>query len=146
MRFILTILLLSSIYPIFAQRIGVNDLDETVLGIILYGNATYLVTPKGYLNVVEEDINTKYENYYREIYGDSTIVNPNRVITPANDSSLMNFIVPFIGIGSENEYMNEIPEGLTLVDFISMNEKGEFVFRRGIYGLINGMISDYKNE
>ncbi|MBU1100851.1 MAG: hypothetical protein KKA84_10660 [Bacteroidetes bacterium] len=123
-----------------------NDLNETVIGVILYGNDTYLVTPRGYINVAEDDINKQSENYYRQVYGDSTIVNPNLIINPANDSNILHFITPFIGLDSESEYLKNLPQGCKLIDFMSVNENGEFVFRRGIYGLINKMLSDERNE
>ena len=101
MKVILTIVYLFVLpLAIFAQSdtTEYNKLkNEQVLGFINDANGKIIVTDKGYFLIKSKD---PYQEYYRRIYKDSTIVNPNKVINGNN------FEVNFIPIIYNKNLLN----------------------------------------
>ena len=64
------------------KRHNKNDkLDQQVYGYVINNNKIYLVTDNGFLSVYKNNkTNKQWEDYYGEIYHDSTIINPNTLI------------------------------------------------------------------
>lgn len=87
-----TYILLFSIITIcsFAQGNSII-LDQEVTGIITSNERTYLTTKQGIVQISKTNI---YTEYYKEIYKDSTIINPNTEMKEDYDLSIIPFISP----------------------------------------------------
>ncbi len=87
MKKIIFILLFTT--SLFAQDIEIQN--KLVEGILYSGNETFLILDNGFIKINESD---SYEKYYRKIYNDSTIINPNTVIRNSIDLNIIPFINP----------------------------------------------------
>lgn len=99
----------------------IQDGDLLVSGLIVYGKTQFLVTDQGYL-----PLNTKdpWQAYYRMIYQDSTIINPNTLL---NNNSKSNFLFfPAVDIDYQKYY--KFPENSKLKEFFGENLKGNIYF------------------
>ena len=66
------------LYPFFCfGQISSINLDQNVSGLISTSDGVYLILEQGFMQISQTDI---YTEYYREIYNDSTLVNPNTEI------------------------------------------------------------------
>jgi len=95
LKFILLLLLFIS-SQLFSQEI--KNLDQSVVGMVTSNEGTFLILENGYLQISRND---SYIDYYRKIYKDSTIVNPN---TEIKSDYNINFI-PYL---SPTQYNNKI--------------------------------------
>ncbi|MDX1699885.1 MAG: hypothetical protein R3250_04660, partial [Melioribacteraceae bacterium] len=75
MKIILSLFLLFSL-KISAQNNNIED--SLVKGFVSSESGNYLIVEDGYIELPASD---PYEEYYRMVYNDSTIVNPNTVIS-----------------------------------------------------------------
>ena len=121
------LLLITIIIPGFAQQISKGDLNEQVLGYFLYGNNTYLVTPKGYIALNPSDVNKQYEDYYRQVYKDSTIINPNFVVEPQGSENGMHFIMPFLDLSKYADSYLPGADTLRVMDVLNYNSNGQLI-------------------
>ncbi len=108
-------------YPILL--IAQNDyfgLEERVTGIITINEGSYLILNQGFIQINKIDI---YTEYYRQIYNDSTIVNPN---TELKDNFSFT-IIPYL---NPNQFNNrfDFAEPMNLGIFLQLNESGKYEF------------------
>lgn len=113
-----------------------KTLNKKVYGYVTHNNQIYLVTDNGLLNIYQnESTNKQWQDYYREIYKDSTIINPNTVIEPNLSNSFFNFIIPI----KINDWINQkysFKNDKYLYDFISIDSSGNYYYRPGILEII----------
>jgi len=137
-KFLISLVLFCSSIFMFAQNkkyIKKDKLDKQVYGYVINNNKIYLVTDNGFLNVFNnEKTNKQWEDYYREIYNDSTIVNPNKVIGSKNNTSL-NFIIP-VNINNWVKQKYSFKNDLHLYDFIRVDSSGNYSYKQGVLGII----------
>jgi hypothetical protein len=108
-------LIILPVIQFFAQDLEIQN--KWVEGILYLDNETYLILEEGYLQIPNSD---PYEEYYRKIYNDSTIVNPNTEII-----NEINFnLIPFINQSgnSKSKYFNQHKE---LSHFFNFGSAGE---------------------
>lgn len=95
-------------------------LDEDVTGFINSTEGSYLILEQRFLKINKIDI---YTEYYRQIYNDSTIVNPNTELKDNYSFTVIPYFTP-------NQFSNRIdlPEPMNLGIFIQLNESGTYQF------------------
>ncbi len=103
--------------------IAQNDyfgIEERVTGIITTNEGSYLILNQGFMQINKIDI---YTEYYRQIYNDSTIVNPN---TELKDNFSFT-IIPYL---NPNQFNNrfDFAEPMNLGIFLQLNESGKYEF------------------
>jgi len=103
--------------PIIAQE-DYNFENNTVKGILFSNFNTYLILEDGYLKVNEID---PYEEYYRKVYNDSTLINPNTIITNNIDLT----IIPFIS-NSANQKNFIFNEPFEIGAFIQLSNSDQY--------------------
>ena len=120
---LLTLLILPKI--IFAQE---NQLypDEFARGLIMTNEGNFLRLDNGFLKLPDYD---PYEEYYRMIYKDSTIVNPNLIISNQFTINIIPYLIP--SIITDREFLFEEPLNLAL--FIEL--KGSQNYGMTDYGI-----------
>jgi hypothetical protein len=104
---------------LIAQNYAI-DLDEKVNGILTSDEGTYLILNQGFMQISKIDI---YTEYYRQIYNDSTLVNPNTELK--DDFSLT--IIPYLTPSTFNDRI-DFSEPINLGFFIQLNKSGEYEF------------------
>ena len=138
-KILIIIVLIFSSSLLFAQNKKSNKrnkLNEQVYGYVTHNNQIYLVTDNGLLNVHQnENTNKQWQDYYREIYNDSTIINPNTVIEPNLSNTFFNFIIP-VNINDWIKQKYSFKNDKYLYDFISIDSSGNYFYRPGILGII----------
>jgi len=138
MKSLMLIFMAITVSTIYAQS-GTAETDtnltQQVYGVVVHENQQYLVTDKGFIPVQQS--NDPWEDYYRKIYGDSTITNPNTEIK--GDNAGMPYIMPMINVGDwvENNYGFE--GDMYLYDFMQMDSTGNYVYRPGALAIIAQM-------
>jgi hypothetical protein len=127
-------LLLFLIFPIliFAQGNGVEE--NLVQGLVTTEYGDYLIVEDGFIALPDYD---PYEEYYREIYGDSTIVNPNRVISGNYSITIIPYLIPEIS-HSTNIYFEE---PLKLGMFIKLNNSSRIELTNFGYSFIDSLLT-----
>lgn len=119
-----------------------EKLNEKVYGYVVNNNKMYLVTDNGFLNVYSNKItNKQWGDYYRKIYNDSTIVNPNTVIETNAGSAFLNYFIP-INISDWIQQKYSFKNDMYLYDFIRVDSNGNYRYRPGILNII----ADYKKD
>jgi len=114
-----TCLIVIFLFPIFLFAQANNlELNKSVNGIITSNEGTYLVIDEGLILIRKTD---PYEEYYRRIYKDSTIVNPN---TEFKDDFNLN-IIPFFLL-SINHHRINFDQPLQLGLFIQLQRSNQF--------------------
>lgn len=90
MKKLVLLLIIAMCSIINAQDIYYSDYSDSLAAVINYGGKSFLVYKQG--AVVESkdkgSINDFYTNYYRKIYNDSTLVNPNFIIEDNNNINI----------------------------------------------------------
>lgn len=141
MKLLLTILFTATICYAQTDVRENNPLDTSVMGAYQYGGSYYLVTENGWLLVNSSmTTNDQYTEYYRRIYGDSTIVSPNTIIHP--DNSALQFITPVIDVSEWMQGFNPFGDKVYLNTFMIMDSTGRYTFRPGVSGIIEKMYAD----
>lgn len=104
-------------FPIwlFAQENYLNK-DENIYGIITSENGTYLILDKGLMQFSKYD---PYLEYYRMVYNDSTLINPNTEIKEEFNFKIVPFLAPNF---SQQKIDFKEPQKLGL--FLQTNEFG----------------------
>ncbi|OGU36498.1 MAG: hypothetical protein A2068_05910 [Ignavibacteria bacterium GWB2_35_6b] len=110
-----------------------SGLNYEVLGLVYQNNNYYFITEKGLIKIGNDE--DALQKYYREIYNDSTIVNPNIEIKPQDFSSSDNYYNPAIDLSQWTEKYNTYGNKLYLYDFMEMDENGNYIFKPGVIGL-----------
>lgn len=135
MKKLFLLLFTMAVSTMFAQKKD-TALNEKVLGVVINGGAYYLNTSNGLIKINSRE-NDPYEEYYREIYNDSTIINPNTELKFNAYESGINYFNPAVDISQWAEKYNTFGSKLYLYDFMHMDESGNYIFKPGIIGLIN---------
>lgn len=86
------ILLILFFFPcLLFSQFDSNDLEKTVIGVITSNEGDYLILNEGLIRISTTD---NYLEYYKAIYNDSTVVNPNTEIKEDFNLNLIPFIIP----------------------------------------------------
>ena len=128
-----------------AQSVSPGDLNEQVRGIFFYGNSSFLVTPRGFIQLPDQEINKQYSEYYKKVYGDSTIVNPNTVLQ-TDDSEIFQYIVPFVNVSEMGKDFINFSNDYNLNDFMSVDSSGKMVYQQGLSTIIGNIINQQKGK
>lgn len=110
---------ISLLFPIFllAQE-NKLDLERNISGVITTSQGVYLVLDEGLMQINKTDL---YIEYYRKIYNDSTLINPNTVFNSEFDFNIIPYIIP------DTEQQNiDFSEPLKVGLFIQINESGKY--------------------
>lgn len=114
---ILLIILFS--FPFILQsQVTENDNGQMVHGIMTSNGIAYLVLNKGFIEIDETNL---YTEYYRKIYNDSTLTNPNTIIKQDFNLNIIPFILP-----DANTKKINFSEPLNIGLFINFNESGVY--------------------
>ncbi len=108
-------------------KIEKNDLKTKVYGYLQEGESFYFITQKGILKIAKDvnaktDVNLAYEQYYRRVYQDSTILNPNTIIQGTN-YNLLFFISDTSFIEGKN--FNKFKKAFKLKEIIFFNDSDQ---------------------
>lgn len=118
-KIILTIILFCLPGKIFGQyNFEGIDLQDSTIGLLQDGNIFYLITKDKYFAL---SINDPFDEYYKKIYGDSTLINPNTELKENFNIS----IIPFINTNNElqNQFTFDEPVKIgLLLQFDKSNE------------------------
>lgn len=118
------------------------DLDDRVNALVIYGNNKYLNTENGLIFLTGKD---PYEEYYRMIYSDSTITNPNTVIEPNGSANSMFYFIPPIDVKEWADNYIDITDQIYLKDVYLLNN-GAVVINPDIEKYLNKLESKKKNN
>ena len=103
---------------LFSQEI-LPDLDRNVNGIINTSEGAYLILEEGLTQISKTNA---YTEYYRRIYNDSTIVNPNTELKEEFNLNIIPFLSPSI-----NEYNRiDFQDSQQLRLFIQLNDNSGY--------------------
>ncbi len=105
-------------FHLFAQDISF-DLSEDVTGIVTSNEGVYLVLKEGLTQIKQTN---PYAEYYRAIYNDSTIINPNTELKTEFNLNIIPFISPTL-----KQHKIDFEEPLNLGVFIQMNQMGGII-------------------
>ena len=111
---LLIIFILTPIF-LFCQEY-IFDENEIIYGIINSEKGTYLILEKGFIRINENDA---YVEYYKKIYNDSTIVNPNTEIKSNINLNIIPFLSPQI-----NQQKFDFSEPLKMGIFVQTDKFG----------------------
>lgn len=101
---------------LFSQEI--ENLEQNVVGMINSNGEIYLVLENGFLKLENEDA---YIEYYRKIYNDSTITNPN---TEIKENYSLNFF-PYL-IPTQNDFKIDFDQPMNLGVLIQLNKSNNY--------------------
>lgn len=114
-------LLIFIFLPIFlTAQTDYIELGNDVTGIINSTEGSYLILKQGFIKIDKTDI---YTEYYRQIYNDSTIINPNTELKDDYRFTVIPYFAP-------NQFSNRIDfvDPMNLGIFIKLNESGKYQF------------------
>ncbi|MBK8945927.1 MAG: hypothetical protein IPM32_11740 [Ignavibacteriae bacterium] len=115
MKFLfISILFFSS--NLFSQEI--ENLEQNVVGMINSNGEIYLVLENGFLKLENDEA---YIEYYRKIYNDSTITNPN---TEIKENYSLNFF-PYL-IPTQNDFKIDFDQPMKLGILIELKSSEKF--------------------
>ncbi len=100
------------------SQIDSNDLNQNVTGIITTGDDTYLILEEGFIQINKIDI---YTEYYRQIYNDSTIINPNLELKEDFNFNIIPYISPDL-----EQYKFDFNQPINLGIFFQPKGTGQF--------------------
>jgi hypothetical protein len=130
LKFILLLLLFIS-SQLFSQEI--KNLDQSVVGMVTSNEGTFLILENGYLQISRND---SYIDYYRKIYKDSTIVNPN---TEIKSDYNINFI-PYLSPAQNNNKI-DFSQPMNLGILIQFNKSKDLQLTNFGENLIDSLAS-----
>ncbi len=113
------------LYPLYSQ--SKINYDEEIIGIIITESYPLVITNTGYYKIQSKK--NKWQEYYRKIYKDSTIVNPN---TEIKGNFTINF-VPYVLSDNKNFQKYYFEEPLKFGMLISVGEDNNYSLTN--YGL-----------
>lgn len=96
-------------FHLFAQDNTIN-LKQNTSGIVTTSDGAYLIVEQGLIQIAEIDI---YQEYYRRIYNDSTLINPNTELKLNFISNIIPYISPS-NIQNKYEFSEDLNVGLLL--------------------------------
>ena len=139
------VILLFICTSIFAQEsIKSGDKDLKVLGIIFANGQYYFHTEIGLLPINQNE-KDPWEEYYRKIYNDSTIVNPNTEIEGGNVVNPYMFLNPAVNLTEWAEEYSNFDGDLYLHNFITIDENGVVTYKPGILTPYLDSLNQYYN-
>ncbi len=106
----ITILFFST--NLFAQEI--KNLNQNVLGMINSNDEIYLILENGYLKLESDEA---YIDYYKQIYNDSTITNPNTEIKENYSVNFFPYLIP-----TQNDYKIDFEQPMNLGILIQLSK------------------------
>ncbi len=122
----------------FSQNIFGAFISDSTFVTIIKGNKVIYYYPHDNIyradTLKKQDINNFYTNYYRKIYKDSTLINPNYIVPNSNNNSII-FIMDI------NEFIKNNNMGLDFSDFIPLNNNTFQLKENSVYKL-NKKIND----
>ncbi len=113
---IISLLVLFTVINISAQEI--KNLNQNVVGMITSNEGTFLILENGYLQINKID---PYQDYYRKIYNDSTIVNPNTEIKSNYNINYLPYLIP-----SQNKNRIDFSKPMNLGILIQLNKDNNY--------------------
>lgn len=129
-----------------AQSVSPDDLNMQVRGIFFYENLSYLITEKGFIQLPDEEINSQFQEYYRKVYNDSTIVNPNTILSSGDDSQILLYILPFVNVSELGDNLIALPEEFQLNNFLQQDTSGKLEYRKGVSSMVEKIIRGRKEK
>ena len=93
------------------------DFEQNVTGIVSTSEGSYLIVKQGFIKISEANI---YTEYYRTIYNDSTLINPNTEIKSDHGLNIIPFILP-----NQKQRRIDFKEPYNIGVFVRMNENGK---------------------
>ncbi len=129
-----------------AQSVSPDDLNMQVRGIFFYENLSYLITEKGFIQLPDEEINSQFQEYYRKVYNDSTIVNPNTILSSGDDSQILLYILPFVNVSELGDDLIALPEEFQLNNFLQQDTSGKLEYRKGVSSMVEKIIRGRKEK
>lgn len=128
------------------QSVSPDDLNMQVRGIFFYENLSYLITEKGFIQLPDEEINSQFQEYYRKVYNDSTIVNPNTILSSGDDSQILHYILPFVNVSELGDDLIALPEEFQLNNFLQQDTSGKLEYRKGVSSMVEKIIRGRKEK
>jgi hypothetical protein len=125
-------LILLLLYPFlfFGQDDSFN-FEQNVTGVITTSEGTYLILEQGFIKMPQTDM---YTEYYRQIYNDSTLTNPNTELK----SEFGLDIIPYI-ITDSHQKRIDFTEPLKIGIFVKLNESGKLNFTSDFREIIDSL-------
>jgi hypothetical protein len=108
--------------------------NKYVTGILSTSDGVYLILEDGFLRINEID---PYEEYYRMIYNDSTIVNPNTIISGDFEWN----VIPFL-VNSHTRRRINLEDPLLVGALIQINEQNQTFLSTYAQNLIDSLNSN----
>ena len=133
--FIKIIILLLFLYLLTLSAQSHNLEENFVKGFISSEYGTFLILDDGYIKLPELD---PYEEYYRTIYNDSTIVNPNRIVSGNFSLNIIPYLIP--EINTDNNIYLEEP--LRLGMFINLNSSNQYQLSNYGFYLLDSLTAE----
>lgn len=128
-----------------AQESGKHEiLKNQVYGIVTSGNSYFLSTDSGYVLINVKNNSDPWQEYYRKIYNDTTIQNPNTVLQFSDFDSGIKYFNPAVDLSQWSDKYETFGNKLYLYDFMELDENGNYTFKPGIIGLIQKEIKKEK--
>ncbi|MFZ1289777.1 MAG: hypothetical protein WAR79_06790 [Melioribacteraceae bacterium] len=106
----ITILFFST--NLFSQEI--KNLNQNVLGMINSNDEIYLILENGYLKLESDEA---YIEYYKQIYNDSSITNPNTEIKENYSVNFFPYLIP-----TQNDYKIDFEQPMNLGILIQLSK------------------------
>jgi len=139
---IITLIVVNSTIILYAQNSRTsqsNYLNTRVYGYVIYDGHDYLATEKGFLPVnSNQNSNEKWQDYYRKIYGDSTIVNPNTIIGENNSQFPIQFFMP-LDVNAWTNKQYSFTDQMYLNNFMQIDSNGKYNYQPGVLGIIGSL-------
>ncbi len=110
--------------------------SKTVIGFIDAGKEKFIVLEDEIIKIKNDDF---YTQYYRTIYGDSTIVNPNTLLN--NKQSNIEFLST-VDLENYKKQYYTLPKGVKLKTFFNIDSTGKFF----VLPQIDSLFSKYKKK
>ena len=125
-------LILLFLYPFlcFGQNDSFN-FEQNVTGIISRGDEAYLILEQGFIKLSQTDI---YTEYYRQIYDDSTLTNPNTELKSEFELDIIPYIIP-----DSDQQRIDFTEPLKVGVFVRLNENGKLNLTSGGSEIIDSL-------
>jgi len=128
-----------SVYAQKGRIINREELNTPVLGYVIHNGQTFIATGKGFVPIKKKkNTNDNWQDYYRKIYNDSTIVNPNTVNGEQKQQIPMQFMAP-VDISKWTGQSFSFTKQLYLYDFIQIDSTGNYVFKPGVLGILGNL-------
>lgn len=125
-----------------AQSVNIlnkEELNTHVLGYAVHNGQTFIATEKGFIPLYKhQNENDSWQDYYRKIYNDSTIVNPNTVIGEQKQQIHIQFFVP-IDMSNWVSQSFSFTKQLYLYDFMQIDSAGNLSYKPGVLGILGGL-------